>query len=66
MELNEAVSDYEMEPDNAPMKTQATTALQTQLDEWEDAVTPLVKRFDQETSDQALLLQLKDFYFRKK
>lgn len=66
MELNEAVSDYEMEPDNISLKEQATTALQTQLNEWKDVVAPLAGGFESNPTDKKILLQLKDFHFRKK
>lgn len=66
MELNEAISDYEMEPDNETAKQQATQSLEEQLSDWEQAVTILKAKYNPETPDNALLLQLKDYYFRKK
>lgn len=66
MDLNEAVSDYEMEPDNTSLQQQATDALQTQLDDWNEQVAPLTAKFDGGDHNKELLLQVKDYYFRKK
>jgi molecular chaperone HscB len=66
MELNEAISEYEMEPDNEDMRTQATQGLQDQLDDWEDSVSALTPKYDATAPDNALLHELKDYYFRKK
>lgn len=66
MELNETLSDYEMEPENESLRSQATESLQEQLDSWQNEVDGLLVRYDAENPDPALLQQLKDRYFRKK
>lgn len=66
MELNEAVSQYEMEADNAQLKEQALQAIQEQKAAWQAGVQPLIEKYDAEGGDKALLLQVKDYYFRKK
>jgi molecular chaperone HscB len=66
MELNELVSEYEMEPENADLRQQATHAMQAQLQDWAGVVIPLTRRYDDGDHSQGLLLQLKDYYFRKK
>ncbi|RYD56270.1 MAG: hypothetical protein EOP56_13130 [Sphingobacteriales bacterium] len=66
MDLNETLSDYEMEPANTGLQQQAQTMLQTQLQEWQDAIAPLLDRFDNGDQSNELLLQIKDYYFRKK
>jgi molecular chaperone HscB len=66
MDLNETISDYEMDAENETMKLQAAQALQEQLDTWDAQVAPLTDKFDPEKPDEALLKQIKDSYFRKK
>jgi molecular chaperone HscB len=66
MDLNEAISEYEMEPDNESMKQQAIQSLDEQLQDWEAAASPLTTRYDASSPDTALLQQIKDLYFRKK
>jgi len=66
MDLNEAISDYEMDTDNGTLKNQATQSLKEQLDQWNAEVKPLTDRFDKGEQGQELLLQIKDYYFRKK
>jgi molecular chaperone HscB len=66
MDLNEAVSDYEMEEDNEGLKQQAHTALQSQLHTWQQEAGPLTEKFDQGDHSEALLLKIKDYYMRKK
>lgn len=66
MELNEAVSDYEDEPENERLKTQAEQALAEQLSAWDNAMKPLYSAFDMALDKQDVLLSIKDFYFRKK
>ncbi|MBS1643756.1 MAG: Fe-S protein assembly co-chaperone HscB [Bacteroidetes bacterium] len=57
MELNEALEE---QTDTAEQAKAAAIA------DWEKGVQPLIKRFDEGDQSQALLLQLKDCYFRKK
>jgi molecular chaperone HscB len=66
LELNEAVSEYELEPDNEDMKKEATTMIAEQFSNWEYDVSPLLKRFDEGEQTKELLQQIKDYYFRRK
>jgi len=66
MELNEAVSEYEMEPDNETIKQQAITALNEQSAQWTAEVAPLTAAYNNGNQSQELLLKIKDYYFRKK
>lgn len=66
MDLNEAVSDYEMDAANQQARQQATNSLNEQMEAWETAANTLTTRFDTGDHSEALLLQLKDMYFRKK
>jgi len=66
MDLNEIVSEYEMEKENEEIKTQAITALEDQFKQWDEEVAPLTKDFDSSMQNKELLLQIKDYYFRKK
>ena len=66
MDLNEAVSDYEGDPDNGTVKQQATNTLAGQLEEWQQATDQLTQRFDTGDHGNELLLKIKDQYFRKK
>ncbi len=66
MELNEAVSEYELEPTNEDMKEQARTNLRDLLDQWQEEVAPLLERYDSGDQSTELLAQIKDYYFRKK
>lgn len=66
MDLNETISEYEMDADNEAMKNQAVNALQQQLQEWADATHPLTKKYDEGDNSKELLLRIKEQYFRKK
>ena len=66
MELNEAISEYELEPTNQDMKEEAIKSLQVQVDYWQKEIQPLVDRFETGERDKTLLLEIKDYYFRKK
>ncbi len=66
MDLNEAVSQYEMEPGNAELLKEPQEMLDSQLAEWQLEVDPLTKRFDDGEDSAALLGEIKDYYFRKK
>ncbi|MDI9320368.1 MAG: Fe-S protein assembly co-chaperone HscB [Phycisphaerales bacterium] len=66
MNLNEAVSDYEDAPENESLKQQAEEAIQAQMTAWNQAMQPLALAFEQAEDKTAVLLQIKDFYFRKK
>lgn len=66
MDINEAVSEYELTPDNEKMKEQVTKMIKLQFHEWEQAVAPLTEKADAEPGNRELLLKIKDYYFRKK
>lgn len=64
MDLNEAVSDYEMTQENAQLQT-ATTMWQSQMKQLATELSALTSAYDQ-TADDQLLATIKEFYFRKK
>lgn len=66
MDINEAVSDYEMEPANEDARQMAVNSLNEQLELWDDATNILIDRFEKGDKSNELLLQVKDRYFRKK
>jgi len=66
MDLNELLSEYEAEPENDRYKTQVTGTLKSQLEQWEQEVLKLTDKFDAGEQNKELLLQIKDYYFRKK
>lgn len=66
MELNESVSDYEDAPEKESLQSQAHQALVAQLNQWDDALKPLLIAFEQAEDKEPVLLKIKDFYFRKK
>jgi molecular chaperone HscB len=66
MDINEAVSDYEMDPENEDARQMAVNSLNEQLELWNDATGILIQRFDKGEKDKELLLLIKDQYFRKK
>jgi len=63
MDINEAISDYEQEPDNAAMIANAAAMLDEQLNDWDAATEKLTTTYKE---DNEVLLQIKDQYFRKK
>jgi molecular chaperone HscB len=66
MDLNEAVSDYEMDAGNEALRQVAAQALSEQLEAWEAATEPLVDRFETGGRDAALLAALKEQYMKQK
>ncbi|MES2702793.1 MAG: iron-sulfur cluster co-chaperone HscB C-terminal domain-containing protein [Bacteroidota bacterium] len=66
MDLNEAVSDYEMEPANEQARQLALGATKEQLQAWAANATALTTSYNNSAPDNALLIQVKDMYFRKK
>lgn len=66
MDLNEIISDYEMEPDNESLAQQAKKTLETQLEQWNEEADKLTVQAEGAGMDKAILLQIKDYYFRKK
>ncbi len=61
MELNEAVD----EATGGEIKL-AKAALEEHLENWKRDVKPLLLQFEKGNRSEALLLQVKDYYFRKK
>lgn len=66
MEINEAISDYEMDPTNNDACQMAMNSLNEQLELWNAATDRLVDKYEQDDKSNDLLLQIKDQYFRKK
>ncbi len=66
MELNEAISEYENEPGNAESHKQAKNELDEELEAWNEATGKLTAQYEAGDHSEALLLQIKDYYFRKK
>jgi molecular chaperone HscB len=66
MELNEAVSEYELEPDNEELKQTAVTTFNDLMDLWRQEITPLLNKFEAGDHSKGLLSEIKDYYFRKK
>lgn len=66
MDLNEAISDYEMGDANEQALGGIRRLLRQQLEEWNEVVKPLTEKFNKGERSEDLLLQIKDFYFRKK
>jgi molecular chaperone HscB len=66
MDINEAISDYEAEPDNEDARQMATNSLNEQLELWDGTTKTLIQKFDDGEKGPELLLQIKDQYFRKK
>lgn len=66
MELNEALSEYEMEPDDKDMLERSRQMLQEQLQQWEEEVAPLTQKFNDGDHSKELLHEIKEHYFRKK
>ena len=66
MDLNEAISEYEMEPENEELRTQAIKSIDEQNSQWQDEVAPLTIQYDAGNHSNELLLKIKDYYFRKK
>lgn len=66
MDLNESISEYEMDPENETYKNDAHNMLNSQLDAWKADVEPLLQQFEKGNTSKEILLQIKDYYFRKK
>jgi molecular chaperone HscB len=66
MDLNEAISEYEMEPENDTLRNQAISNIDEQTTQWQEEVTPLTTQYDAGNHSNELLLKIKDYYFRKK
>lgn len=66
MDLNEAVSDYEMSDTNEQALKNIQELLKQQMEDWNKTVKPLTDKFNNGDQSKDLLLRIKDFYFRKK
>jgi len=66
MELNEAISDYEASPENEAAKQLAINSVMEQMEQWAANTQKLTQKFDAGEQTKELLLQIKDYYFRKK
>ena len=66
MDINEAISEAEIDPENTDAQQMAINSLNEQLEMWEDATQLLVQRYENGEKDKDLLLAIKDQYFRKK
>ncbi|MCB0700604.1 MAG: Fe-S protein assembly co-chaperone HscB [Chitinophagales bacterium] len=66
MDLNEVVSELEMEPENQELKQRAQQLVDEQMKQWDEETLPLTKAYDEGDKSQELLSQIKDRYYRKK
>ncbi len=66
MDLNEAISDFEDDPDNQQLKTNALAALTGQLDQWQAACARLQQKCEADNYSSESLTQLKEMYYRQK
>lgn len=66
MDLNEAVSEAEMDKENMEVQQSAQNMLKEQIESWEEATQPLTEKYNADNPDKELLLQIKDMYYRKK
>lgn len=66
MELNEAVSEAEMDESNMQLQNDARNMLSEQLNIWQQETQPLTEKYDPTNPDKELLLAIKDRYYRKK
>jgi len=66
MDLNELVSEYEDAPYDAGLRNQVVAQVQAHLDSWQTQADELTKAYDNGATNDALLLKIKDCYFRKK
>lgn len=66
MDLNEALSDYEMDANQAGLLESARQMLNTALAEWDAETAPWVSKFNSGDRSAEVLQALKEQYFRKK
>jgi molecular chaperone HscB len=66
MDLNETVSEYETEVQSGKPVTGAEQGVADYLNDWQSEISPLIQQYDNGDRTQQLLLQIKDYYFRKK
>lgn len=66
MDLNEALSEYEMDETQAALYENAKSMLAENLQQWDNDTTPLTAKYDLGDHSESLLMQVKEQYFRKK
>ena len=64
MEINEAINEFDMQP--GIDSNQTKREFEAQLDAWKAAAYKLTAQYEAGDHSEALLLQIKDYYFRKK
>ena len=64
LELNEAVSEYEMDPDNNK-KEVAVSSWQKHIGQLTEGLETVTTQYDR-SNNEGLLKQVKDLYYRKK
>ena len=58
MDINEAISEYELEPQNDDARQMATNSLNEQLELWNDATALLLQRYEETDKSKELQSQL--------
>ncbi|MGN6567882.1 MAG: iron-sulfur cluster co-chaperone HscB C-terminal domain-containing protein [Flavipsychrobacter sp.] len=66
MELNELISEYEIDRTNEESMAEAREIIESEFREWDLEVAPLTQRFNEGEHTEALLAEIKDYYFRRK
>ena len=66
MDINEAVSEYEMTPADEAARHSVEEILSSQFALWTTTTDVLTRHFDEGKGNKNLLVQIKDMYFRKK
>jgi molecular chaperone HscB len=66
MELNETVSQWELEPGDEAIKKEAMGMMDSEVEGWNEEVTPLIAKFNAGDTSKEVLLEIKDYYFRRK
>jgi molecular chaperone HscB len=66
MDINEAISEYEISPEDDDARQMAINSLNEQLELWDSATRLLIDRYENGEKNNELLLAIKDQYFRKK
>ncbi|MBS1773623.1 MAG: DnaJ domain-containing protein [Bacteroidetes bacterium] len=66
MELNEVVSEMELDPDDETAKKECLAMMESEVNGWNEEVRPLIEKFNAGDTSKELLLEIKDYYFRRK
>lgn len=66
MDLNEAISEYEMNPGDDTAQKEATAMMESEFDGWDEEMQPLIEKFSNGDTSKELLADIKDYYYRKK